>query len=246
MKLFSSLLFIGLLFSQDIKKELDAFTKIKVDVAAHTEIEFGDRFYIEVDGREKDIDKLDIYVSGSTLRIEREGSRRFFSWFNSSHSKNMKIKIVTKSLRAIDFNASGTAEIATVNTDEFDIEINGSTDVEMSGEIEKFDINIDGSGNLDVNELRGDILDVSINGSGDLKLKGKADAIEIGINGSGNVSAYKLEVEEADIKIMGSGDVRIHANKELNVSIMGSGDVTYKGNPRVKDRIMGSGDVEKY
>lgn len=127
-----------------------------------------------------------------------------------------------------------------------DIKINGSGDVFSEKEMvsENLNIVINGSGdiNLPVNITN---LNVKINGSGDVALNGKSNECTININGSGDFEAPKLEIINANIDINGSGDADVKVKNTLKAKIVGSGDVTFYGKPNtIVPNIIGSGSVQ--
>lgn len=233
-------------FGQSIDEKVNRFRSIKIDVPAETQVVFGSEHRIQITGPNKILDKLEFYVRGNTL-VVRSKKKNLFNWWNSgTSSREVQIKITANTLDAAEFNASGIAEIDRFESERFQLEVNGSTDIEVAGAFEDFELNIDGSGDVRAEDLKSDKIDIHINGSGSARLDGKANRISMNINGSGDIYAINLECKRAKVHINGSGDVKIHAIDELDVSIMGSGDVTYKGNPEIDDRVMGSGDVRKY
>lgn len=231
--------------AQDIKEELKSFNKVKIEVSANTVIEFGDKFLIEIDGRERDLKTIRYSVNGKTLVIE-DKRRGMFNWYDSDNHDRVKIRIVTKSLVAATFKGSGDAIIDPLKNEAFDLEISGSADVRMSGVAKDLTVDIRGSGDLTYNDLEANLLLIEIKGSGDVKADGMAKEAEIDIKGSGDVKASRLEVERLDASIYGSGDISITVNDEIRASIYGSGDIKYRGKARVvKERIYGSGDIER-
>lgn len=234
-------------FSQDLNKEVDEFSKIKLNVAAETQIVFGDEHRVEIEAPERILKKIEVKVSGRTL-IVRDKRRGGFNFFNSNgnRSRDVQIKITTKALTAAEFNASGIAEIDRFETEEFELEINGSTDVDVAGAFEVFDLSVDGSGDVRAESLSSDDINVQINGSGTVRMDGKTNKVKIGINGSGDILAFGLKAESARISINGSGDVKLSVEEMLKARILGSGDITYKGSPEVDETSLGSGDVRKY
>jgi len=206
------------LFSQETRElNIDTFSKIELDISADVYIELGDKQKVVVEGEKELIDLLETDVYNNTWEID-------YSKNNVRAKTNLKIKIVVKNLDDIEINSSGDVTGKGVFTsEEFDISVNGSGDLEIK---------------LDVQEL-----DISINGSGDMNLTGKAKQVEIDINGSGDIDAKELICDNVEIDINGSGDISIHVEKSLNSSINGSGNVTYSGDPDTKIRSYGSGDV---
>ena len=127
-----------------------------------------------------------------------------------------------------------------------EIEIRGSGDVVVNGQIqrERLSISVHGSGDVRA-AMAVRQLDLDIFGSGDVFLSGQAGTGEIELSGSGDIEATKLRAGSARVRVNGSGDVELTVTNELDAVVNGSGDVTYRGNPKKVRRIVnGSGSVE--
>ena len=245
MKFLIIFLIASLAISQEINRELDSFTKIKLNVAAETKVVFGDKFSIRVEGREKDIDDIEIDVYRNTLEIDRRKKNMFNFW--GSDSKDLQITITTKNLEALKLNASGKIWVDDIESKDFDLSIHGSTDVFLNGKMDYLDIVIKGSGDLVLKDVEGKEMDVSISGSGDIEARGEYNILDVDIKGSGDIDAFDLEVNEMAASIYGSGNIKISVNELIEASIYGSGDVFYKGKPKkIRDKVYGSGSVERY
>ena len=91
-----------------------------------------------------------------------------------------------------------------VDAPEVSAEINGSGNINLSGQTKKFEGNISGSGDIRAMDLKSEETKVRIMGSGD------ADVY----------ASVKL-----DIHVAGSGDVRYKGDAQVNSNIAGSGNV---------------------
>ncbi len=199
-------------------------------------------------------------VSGDELIIEGDKSRGF------STKKEIKIRLVVKSLNAINIKGSGDVIGDRLKSDKLDIAIAGSGDVKFNSvNADQFRIDIKGSGDVKIDALEsktvsadihgsGDIrlpavqaaqVSISIKGSGDITAAGNADKVDIEVMGSGDVRSRNLIAREANVKIMASGDVDVYAKEKLTASVTGSGDIRYAGSPsNVNRTVRGSGSIE--
>lgn len=245
MRYFIVILLISLLSAQDIERELDEFSKVKINVAARTKIIIGNEYSIRVEGRERDLKDLEIDVYRNTLEVDRE-KKNFFTFWHDDDDK-LLITITTKSLEGLKLNASGKLEVEDVESKDFDLSINGSTDVIFNGKVEYMEVSIKGSGDLKLKDVSGKEMEVNISGSGDIDASGDYSILNVDIKGSGDINAFDLEVNELSASIYGSGNIKVTVEDIIEASIYGSGDVYYKGNPnKVRDKIYGSGSVERY
>jgi len=234
-------------FSQGIEEKLKPFTEVQLDIDAITYIEFGNEHSVQIDGRKKALKKIDIEVRGGTLVIEKKRSEGFFSFFNSTDAKDIKIKIIMKKLNYLELNGSGETNIEDITNEETTLVINGANDVFTGGSIDRLKIDIKGAGNVELENLFTKQFDLDIKGAGDLYVSGSTEEFDIHIKGAGDVKAYSFKTRILRSKIYGAGDVRIFVEEEIDASIYGAGSITYKGNPkRINDKIYGAGEIQKY
>lgn len=127
----------------------------------------------------------------------------------------------------------GPVEVYVTSPDIIGVSILGSGDfvAEKPIDTDNMEIDISGSGDVEMKSLICDGLSVSIAGSGDVDLKqltvGKVD---FSVAGSGDISVGNAKIDYAESSIAGSGCVTIkgHVNKHSE-SIAGSGDVSING-----------------
>jgi Putative auto-transporter adhesin, head GIN domain len=199
-------------------------------------------------------------VENGDLIIEGDKSRGF------SSKKELKIRLVVKSLNGIKIEGSGDVFGDQLKSDKLDIAITGSGDVKFkairadqlkigivgSGDVaidtvesKSLESNITGSGDVKLLSLQADQVSIAINGSGDVSAAGNADKVDIQISGSGDVSVRKLIAREVSVKLAASGDADVHATEKLTASVSGSGDIRYAGSPKKVEReVRGSGSIE--
>ena len=232
-----------MLFTQDITKELDPFERIDLHFPAKTSVEFGDRFYIEVDGRERDLKELDIDVHRNTLVIESK--RSSFFRFNHNHQQ-VRIRIVTKSLTRVDVGASGHVELPEFNQKSLDLNLNGSADVFLSGAIKDLRVDKSGSGDLEITKLIAEHVDIERSGSGNIDIDGTTDVLSVDASGSGELNWKGIEADKISISASGSGSYDFSGETDvLDIELSGSGG--FEGDrftaQRLKADLHGSSDV---
>ena len=190
---------------------------VDLELPAKVYISQGDEQSIVIEGKENIIDELELDVRDQIWEIDSDRCLRDIDELN--------IFITLESIRYLKISGSG--EIVSedfLNTDDIELYISGSGDMDLG--------------------LRSDDIDSRISGSGTIILEGSADTLDFEISGSGDYRAFDLESRRAFIKISGSGDAEVFVQDELVVEIRGSGDVIYRGNPTVEAQISGSGRVE--
>lgn len=195
-------------------RDLKTFDKIVLDGSADVNITVGDPQKVEIQTDSGYLDLIKTEVKNHTLYISQERHH----W----RGTNVLFEISVANLTGITIDGSGDFDIRNVDSDTFDIEIDGSGDVYLSGKSDSFGVEIDGSG--------------------DVILEGGCNSLVVEVDGSGDIDTRSLTCKSADVTVEGSGDVDVFASDVAIVDMSGSGDVTIYGNPdRLRPRVSGSG-----
>ncbi len=178
---------------------------------------------VRAEGDPDILEKLDVRVDGSTLRI---GAQKGFSWSPGfmRNRKPVTVYVTVPSLSGAAVAGSGDIRIDKVEGDRF----KGA---------------VAGSGDLRIAALRVGEAEFAVAGSGDVRAAGSAQRLKVTLAGSGDLDLSALEAKDADVSLAGSGDVRARATGTADVSIMGSGDVTMAGGAQCSVKKRGSGSV---
>jgi hypothetical protein len=138
-------------------------------------------------------------------RVQLHGGTLDLSGSNFFHNDHLDVTISGILLRDITLDGSGKVLLGAVHQDRLSVDIQGSGDVEGSGQVDSASLEVEGSGRMRLGQLTA----------------GKA---RIEISGSGNVAVDARD--EADVEISGSGSVRFPGTpKKLSSQISGSGRV---------------------
>lgn len=204
--------------------DVQDFSSISLGIPAKLTLKQGSSDKVKISCDEDVLDEIEFDKRGDRLVIKREGS---WGWGSGWNKSEVSIEVTMKNIEGV--SVSGSGEIkgeGTIKSEDLEISISGSGDIEL--------------------DLSADDLDLRISGSGSIELKGKAATAEAKISGSGKVRAEDLVVEKFTASISGSGDCYITAKEEINARISGSGTVYYSGEPnRVISNSSGSGKVKK-
>jgi Protein of unknown function (DUF2807). len=89
------------------------------------------------------------------------------------------------------------------------VNINGSGDIRLAGEVNSLDLTmaLNGSGEIRTDSLLCDKLRINLNGSGKIALNGTASYSSFSINGSGVIDTTEYFSERIDTEINGSGGI---------------------------------------
>ncbi len=146
---------------------------------------------------------------------------------SSSPRTGVQITVPVESISQVNLSGSGDINSRiSLSSDDFDIRVSGSGDVQLPLEAER--------------------VSVALSGSGDIGLSGTSRELKVSVSGSGDVKAFGLTAETVKVNVAGSADVEVTATGLLEARVSGSGDVEYRGNPKKVDaKSVGSGDISK-
>ena len=192
--------------------DLEEIEGIELGVPAHIEIQQGPQS-ISFKAYPNYWEQLQLNVKRGILEIE---SNRCFS-------DKIEATITMPNINQLEINGSGKIVSSNFSSEDLELKINGSGDMDLNTAAKEIDANINGSGNI--------------------VLQGSAQDLKLEVNGSGDFRALDMDILNAEVEISGSGDAELNVNNSLDVNIVGSGDVSYTGQPNIKTKITGSGNV---
>ncbi len=176
------------------------FIELEVDVPADIKYETGEP-YCHIEGSSGIIDKLDVKITGNSLKIST--SRKF---------RNIKkLDIVLSSSTLVKLSLNGTAEFECkrgFETESFKSVCNGAADISIDNLIaEDVRININGAGDIGLENLSARKTDVQINGAGEVSLSGSSKDVKAVINGAGNIDVKELRYDTISASTNGVGRI---------------------------------------
>ncbi|PKL79973.1 MAG: hypothetical protein CVV25_05850 [Ignavibacteriae bacterium HGW-Ignavibacteriae-4] len=140
---------------------------------------------------------------------------------------NLTIFISLKKINSIILNKNiKLTSTGTFKTEDFEMEVNGSADIDFAIEAEDIDLNIDGNGKIN--------------------LKGSAEELTISMDGSGSLDAGQLVSDEVNVELDGNGVVTVHPRNSLKANLDGNGKIYYKNKPKeISIEKDGNGIIEQ-
>ncbi len=196
-----------------------AFDAVALQGADDVKVVTGPTVSVVATGPQDQLDKLDIRVEGSTLKIGRQSGYWHMNW----GGKGVTVTVTTPGIKKASIGGSGDLSVDRVANDAFE----GS---------------VAGSGDLDVAAVQVKNAQLSIAGSGNIRIAGTTQSSSISIAGSGDVEAERLTAQTADLSIAGSGNIRTLATGSAKISLVGSGDAFVKGTKDCTVSKIGSGE----
>ena len=172
-----------------------------------------------------------ILVDGKEGQITIEGESNLLPYIKTEVRKG-KLTIDVKN--NVSLRPSRNHDITiTVPIEEISgLSLTGSGDIESDFTLktENIDLNLAGSGDMELS-LDSGIVVADIIGSGDITLSGNSKSFKGKVTGSGDLDAKNLKSKGVKVSILGSGDADVYSSEHLEIKVLGSGDVQYSGDP---------------
>jgi hypothetical protein len=135
-----------------------------------------------------------------------------------------QITLTVKDLNGVQVSSSGTMQIGSITTKDFDLSLSSS-------------------GSIDIQELKADDITAHLSSSGNITLQGEANTLNLDVSSSGAFQAGDLKLQTADITLSSSGEVTVWVTDDLKARISSSGNIYYYGSPTVNQNLTSSGKV---
>jgi len=202
---------------QSQNREISGFSAIASSGDFHVSVMPGAEFSVEIKAESNLLTYIETYVSGTTLKIGTSGIHSLH------HHYPIEVFITQPELNGLTLSGSGLLQAGSFSSDNFQIGLSGSGDVDAKVIAKKMKANISGSGNI--------------------ILEGEALESDFRISGSGKIKAYDLIQDHCQAVISGSGDMYVNVSQALYAGISGSGKIYYVNHPVIHSSISGSGQV---
>jgi hypothetical protein len=182
-------------------RQVPEFGTVKSLVPGDVTIRKGDSASVTVEADDNIVPIIMTEVSGGALVIAAEGS--------FSTRKPIRVSVtVPGRMPDLDLIGSGDIDMSGIAQERLSVNLQGSGDITLDGEVRQLELRVMGSGDVDAKRL------VSENAS-------------INLMGSGDIDAHATE--SVSVTLMGSGDVTVSGSpKQKSSTKMGSGDVTIR------------------
>lgn len=178
-------------------RDIGQFDKVSLAGSGTVVIQCGQETALEVIGDDNLLELIETVVEDGTLKIRFTESVR--------PKIGPEFEIAMTALKGASIVGSGEVTIEQVVADKLDLNIAGSGEYLVDGNVDEVKLEISGSGEADLRKLEAMNAKVSIAGSGAATVNAK---------------------ENLSVKIAGSGDIRYLKNPKIQKSIAGSGSVT--------------------
>ena len=176
----------------------------------------GDSYSVQLVGSKAMKKHYKVYLDGDALVVKYDDNRKFFWKGNLPDEDDIRITIITPTLKELNVRGAGNVEIQ--GFDEEDMEIKFLGAVQGDGEFSARNLSID------------------LTGASSLELKGDGNFMEANITGASGLKAYGYEVNRAIIEARGASHAKVNATETLEISKGIACTVSHRGNPEVIKR----------
>lgn len=226
--------------SQDKTYEVKGFSKIIVSPHIEVNLVEGEQETVVIENAKVDMDKINVEVDGTTLRLYLEGAKIVTKSEKTSSDQlrgkkplykgtMAKATITYKTLKNLSIRGEEVVRCkSTLKADDFKMSLYGETKVYFN--------------TVEMNELT-----VAIYGSSYLEFgDGSIKRQVFRAYGESEVNTLGMDADETKITAYGESNFRVNVSDRLKVTCYGETNVNYTGNPEVDHGIIiGEAKVRK-
>ncbi|GAB3895064.1 PspC domain-containing protein [Spirosoma agri] len=179
------------------------FSKVDVGGAFVVRFRQGTTYKVVADGREKDLEEVNVKVDGNTLNvsIDRNG---LFDW---SNRKRIGLTITVPSINELKLSGASKASLTGFpNYNDLNIEMSGACRTVFDGSVKK--------------------LTLSLSGASNAVLRGHANELEADLNGASKVEATSMGIDKASVDATGASHATLGQVGSLDSETSGASKVT--------------------
>jgi hypothetical protein len=184
---------------QKQKREVPTFTSISTEGAFHIEVVAQKPVVLEIEADDNILPLVSTEVSNNVLHIKPSQSY--------SVSEPIIIRIAMPNLEGISANGAGKIDVAGLNNEKFEIDVNGVAAIKVSGETKLVDIDTNGAAKIDTSKLR-------------------AARAVVASKGVSKVEVYAAD--QLDVTVSGPSSVIYSGDPVVNKTVNGPGSVQKK------------------
>ena len=203
-------------------RDVSDFLAVKIDYPAQVFISQGKTESVKIEADDNLLPGLKTEVNNGQLRIyyrTQEGK-------HVNPTRPVKITIVVKDLKDVEFDSAGELTLTGLKTDSLDLSMSGAGELKLD--------------NITISKLS-----VNLSGAGSVTASGTADDLQLNISGFGSFNGKELYGKTANVNLSGAGGATVWVDRELTADVSGAGSVNYYGSPSVTKRVSGVGGVSK-
>lgn len=190
------------------ERDLEAFSKVEFDGLMEVTITVGEKQSVSITASsEKYLRNVETRVRNGTLRVDMDldEDRGFFSFFKDVE---VQVVITVPSLDSVEMDGLGDLTIKNVDSDNFELSLDGMGTVDIDGRCKTATFEMDGMGDLNARNFKCERVRISIDGMGDAEVYA-SEYVDVELDGFGDVDVYG-DPEGSRINEEGIGSVDFH------------------------------------
>lgn len=203
--------------------DLRDFEQVSIAGGFYVEVKQGETYAVEVDGRQRDVDELEVRRDGQTLKIGYRGGLRMLG----RQRRAVNVRITMPKLTGVAFAGAVNANVRGFDQ---------NTDL---------DIDLVGASVATFTSLNAQTISADVVGASTLTLLGSATRLEADISGASKLRAFSLKAMEADVEAVGASRASVYAVQKLRATATGASHVGYKGEATVDENATVGSSVDR-
>ena len=214
----------------------------KVIVSPHIQVNFvmGDKESVSIESISVSEDKLNVEVSGSTLRI----------YLDDAKTVTKSEKVDSEEHKGKQSIYDGTIVKATITYKSLkELSLRGEQEFvcESPLELDKFVLTVYGESRVILNEVKLKSLNTTIYGESYLEIKsGSIGRHKIIAYGESEVNIPNVDTKTAKVTAYGEANIRLQVADDLKVTSYGEANITYSGDAKLnKGIVIGDATIKK-
>ena len=189
-------------------RDVGDFTGLDLRGSANVKIAVGQKARVVLELDDNLLPLIQTEVRNGQLVIDNQQSYR--------SSRGLNVSITVPEMQQLAVHGAGDISIVNLDSDQFVVDLNGSSDVTALGSARKLTVTINGSGTVHLEDVVANEATATIRGSGDIRLH---------------------VLEELSANILGSGDIRYRGTPQVSKSIQGSGSIEPLAEPAATEPV---------
>jgi len=169
--------------------DLSGFTDIEVVGVYKLDVQVGGDFSVKTSGRLKDVEHMEIYVKNDTLVLGTDDKNKRWNIGKKNDNHGIRATITLPVLEAVEVAGIATGEISGIDSQRFEIEVAGISDLTFEGRCRKLEMEQAGLGKTDASDLECENVTVDLAGMGELKVYA-SESVDADAAGMGQIEIY--------------------------------------------------------
>jgi Putative auto-transporter adhesin, head GIN domain len=157
------------------------FNRIDVQGAVDIYVSVGKEQKVSVSADRDYLSRIETRVSNQTLFVEQKGRH----W----HDADVELEISVKKLDGLVVEGAADGVVKGLNSDTFELRIDGAGDVTLEGTCGSATMEINGAGDITADNFKCKSVKITINGAGDADIYA-SESVEANLNGVGDITVH--------------------------------------------------------